>query len=80
MISTIHPLQTVNMHHTTPPHMLIILLRKVVFLLCGGRIVANIEHVGIGSIDRVQFKPSPFYMVLENVYPATQIPGSTYVW
>lgn len=69
----------VNMHHTTPPHILIILLRKVVFLLCEGRIVANLELLGLGSIDRVQFKPSPFYMVVENVFPATQIPGSTYV-
>ena len=67
------------MHQTTPSHILTMLFLKVVFLLYEGRVVTNIEHLGLGSIDRVQFKPSPFYMVLENVYPATHIPGSTYI-
>jgi len=34
---------------------------------------------GFGSMDRLHFKPSPFYTILEPLCAATQVPGNMHV-
>ena len=79
MTMAVHQLQMVNIHHTLPLHILIMLFRKVVFLFCSIRVKANMGSTGFGSLDRLHFKPSPFYTILEPLCAATQVPGNMHV-
>lgn len=37
------------------------------------------KPTGFGPMDRLHFKPSPFYTILEPLCAATQVPGNTHV-